>query len=50
MSALTKIADELRKLADNAEQPDFQIDPFDLRHIARKIDAQVELAEVEARS
>ncbi len=43
MTALTCIADALRKLADDAEQPDYRVDPFDLRHIARQIDAQDEM-------
>lgn len=49
MSALSKIADEIRKLADHCEQPDYQIDPFDLRVLARKLDAQAEIIELEAR-
>lgn len=48
MTALHKIADELRRLAAYAEQPDYQIDAFDLRHIARQIDAQAELAVIDA--
>ena len=43
MSALSRIAAELRKLADNLEQPDFRADPFEVRHIARQIEAQQEM-------
>ena len=43
MTALTRIAAALRKLADDAEQPDYRVDPFDLRHIARQVEAQDEM-------
>lgn len=45
MSALSKIADALRKLAEDAEQPDYRVDPFDLRTLARQIEAQQEMLE-----
>lgn len=49
MSALTKIADEIRQIAEHSEEPDYAIDPFDLRVLARKLDAQAEIIELEAR-
>jgi hypothetical protein len=48
MTALNRIAADLRRLADYAGQPDYQICPFDLRHIARQIEAQDELAVIDA--
>lgn len=43
IAALTRIAASLRKLADDAEQPDYRVDPYDLRHIARQVEAQAEM-------
>jgi hypothetical protein len=48
MTALNRIAADLRRLADYAGQPDYQICPYDLRHIARQIEAQDELAVIDA--
>jgi len=45
MNALAKIATALRKLADDLEQPDYRADPFDVRHLARQVEAQQEMAE-----
>jgi hypothetical protein len=45
MSALAIIAATLRKLADDLEQPDYRADPFEVRHIARQIEAQNEMQE-----
>lgn len=45
ISALAKIATALRKLADDAEQPDYRVEPFDLRTLARQVEAQQEMVE-----
>lgn len=43
MTALSTIASSLRKIADDCEQADYRPDPFDLRHLARQIEAQDEM-------
>lgn len=45
--ALRKIAMALRQLAEDAEQPDFRVEPFDLRTLARQVEAQQEMVEQE---
>lgn len=42
-ATLTKIAAQLRQMADDAEQPDHAVDTFELRHVARQVDAQAEM-------
>lgn len=45
MSALERIAAELDRMAEVLTEPDGAIDPFDLRHIARKLRAQADMIE-----
>ena len=42
-ATLTKIAAQLRQMADDAEQPEHKVDGFDLRTLARRIDEQVDM-------
>ena len=42
-ATLTKIAAQLRQMADDAEQPEHKVDTFDLRHVPRQIEAQAEM-------
>jgi hypothetical protein len=45
MTALEKIAARLDELAGFADEPDHSVDSFDLRHLARQVRAQIEIAE-----
>jgi len=45
MSALSKIAADLRRLAEDAKDPNNRIDPFDLTTLARQVEAQEEMHE-----
>lgn len=42
MKSLRQIANALRAIADDAEHPEYRVDPLELDNLADRIDAQAE--------